>query len=122
MEKHLRTQFESEIARARSRAELCLQAYHEHKFRLIDVQNKLKSTEEKLKDAEARLLDDAKNVQQAIDAVFAEAQERERERAIVRRHQAWVSEQQAKSNRRLGIKTKFCRKLEQKPTKLNRTS
>ena len=100
VEKHLRAQFESELARARSRAELCLRAYHEHKLQLIDVQNKLKSTEDKLKDAEALMLDDAKNAQQAIDAIFAEAQDREKEMA--RRHQAWVSEQQAKAQPTFG--------------------
>ena len=89
VEKHLRAQFESELARARSRAELCLHAYHEHKLQFIDVQNKLKSTEDKLKDAEARMLDDAKNAQQAIDAIFAEAQDREKEMAEDREMQAF---------------------------------
>ena len=71
MEKHLRAQFESELARARSRAELCLRPYYEHKLQLIDAQNKLKSTDDKLKDAEARMLDDATQIQQAIDETFA---------------------------------------------------
>ena len=73
MERHLWAQFEPELVRAHSQAELCLHACNEYKLQLIDAQNKLKSTEDKLKDAEARMLDDAKNAQQAIDAIFAEA-------------------------------------------------
>ena len=39
VEKHLRAQFEPELARARSRAELCLHACNEYKRQLIDIQN-----------------------------------------------------------------------------------
>ena len=76
-----------------------LHACNEYKLQLIDVKNKLKSTEDKLKDTEAQVLTDAKEVRQVIDASFAEAQDREREMA--RRHHAWV-EQQAKTQPTFG--------------------
>ena len=59
VDKHLRAQFEPELAQALSRAELCLHACNEYKRQLIDIQNKLKSTEDKLKDTESQMLDDA---------------------------------------------------------------
>ena len=100
VDKHLRAQFEPELAQALSRAELCLHACNEYKRQLIDIQNKLKSTEDKLKDTESQMLDDARNAQQAIDTLFAEAQAREKE--LARRHQAWVSEQQSKAQPTFG--------------------
>ena len=58
--KHLRAQLASELARARSRAELCLHAYYGHKLQLIDAQNELMSTEGKLQEANAPMSGDVK--------------------------------------------------------------
>ena len=99
VERHLRAQFDFDLARARSQTDMWLHACNEYKLQLIDVKNKLKSTEDELKDTEAQVLNDAKEAQQVIDALFAEAQDREREMA--RRHHAWV-EQHAKTQPTFG--------------------
>ena len=78
VEKNLRSLFEPALAKAQFHADKWYTACNEAKLQLQDALDKLKLSEDKVMEFQAKMQELHADAQQAIDAVFEEAQDLEK--------------------------------------------